>query len=100
MSALSVVMRSHNDMPLAAETLRNLRAQRLPFVLVAFDNASTDGTLEEIRKYTDRIHHVPAGAYVPGRVLNPAMAATDAKFVGVLNSDCTPQHAYMLDALL
>ena len=67
---------------------------------MAFDNASTDGTLEEIRKYTDRIHHVPAGAYVPGRVLNQAMAATEGEFVVFLNSDCTPQDDCMLDALL
>ncbi len=100
MSALCVVMRSHNDMPLAAETLRNLRAQRTPFVLVAFDNASTDGTLEEIRKYTDRIHHVPAGAYVPGRILNQAMAATEGEIVVFINSDCTPQNDSMLEALL
>ena len=100
MSAVCVVMRAHNDMPLVAETLRRLQTQRHPFRLVAFDNASTDGTLEEIRKYTDRIHHVPAGAYVPGRVLNQAMAATDGEFVVFLNSDCTPQDDSMLDALL
>ncbi len=100
MSAVCVVMRSHNDMPLAAETLRNLRTQRTPFVLVAFDNASTDGTLEEIRKYTDRIHHVPAGAYVPGRVLNQAMAATEGEIVVFINSDCTPQNDFVLEALL
>src|SRR5260370_26758010 len=100
MSAVCVVMRSHNDMPIAAETLRSLRTQRTPFVLVAFDNASTDGTLEEIRKYTDRIHHVPAGAYVPGRVLNQAMAATEGEFLVFLNSDCAPQNDWMLEALL
>jgi rhamnosyltransferase len=100
MSPVCVVMRAHNDMPLVAETLRRLQTQRRPFRLVAFDNASTDGTLEEVRKYTDCIHHVPAGAYVPGRVLNQAMAATDGEFVVFLNSDCTPQDDCMLDALL
>jgi rhamnosyltransferase len=100
MSTVSVVMRSHNDMPIIAETLRCLQTQRRPFVLAAFDNASTDGTVEELRKYTDHIHHVPAGAYVPGRVLNRAMAATDGEFVVFLNSDCTPRDDFMLDALL
>src|ERR1051326_1298702 len=99
MNPVCVVMRAHNDMPLVAETLRGLAMQRRPFTLVAFDNASTDGTLEEIRKYTGRIHHVPAGAYVPGRVLNQAMAATEGEFVVFLNSDCTPQNDSMLDAL-
>jgi len=100
MNPVCVVMRAHNDMPLVAETLRRLSTQSRPFTLVAFDNASTDGTLEEIRKYTDRIHHAPAGAYVPGRVLNQAMAATEGEFVVFLNSDCTPQNDGMLDALL
>ncbi|HXK03381.1 MAG TPA: glycosyltransferase [Verrucomicrobiae bacterium] len=100
MSPVHVVLRAHNDMPLVAETLRNLTRQARPMVLVAFDNASTDGTLEEIRKYTDRVHHVPAGAYVPGRVLNQAMAATEGEFVVFVNSDCTPQDDSMLDALI
>jgi rhamnosyltransferase len=100
MSALGVVMRSHNDMPLIVETLRRLQTQRRPFVLTAFDNASSDGTLEEIRKYTDRIHHVPAGGYLPGRVLNQAMAETKGELVVFLNSDCTPQDDCVLDALV
>lgn len=100
MSTVSVVMRSHNDMPLIAETLRRLHTQRRPLVLLAFDNASTDGTVEELRKYTDHIHHVPAGTYVPGRVLNQAMTATDGEFVVFLNADCTPRDDFMLDALL
>jgi rhamnosyltransferase len=100
MSPVSLVMRAHNDMPVIAETLRRLQTQRHPFELVAFDNASTDGTLEELRKYTDFIRHVPAGAYVPGRVLNQAMAATNGEFVIFLNSDCMPQDNFTLDALL
>jgi rhamnosyltransferase len=100
MNPVHVVLRAHNDMPLVAETLRNLARQKHPMVLTAFDNASSDGTLEEIRKYTDRIHHVPAGGYVPGRVLNQAMAATEGDFVVFVNSDCTPQNDGMLSALL
>jgi rhamnosyltransferase len=100
MTPVHVVLRAHNDMPLVAETLRALERQKLPMVLVAFDNASTDGTLEEIGKYTDRIHHVPAGAYVPGRVLNQAMAATEGEFVVFVNSDCTPQNDGMLASLV
>ena len=100
MNPACVVMRAHNDMPLVAETLERLQAQSTPFTLVAFDNASTDGTREQIQKYTSRVHDVPAGTYVPGRVLNQAMAATDGEFVVFLNSDCSPQNDSMLAALL
>lgn len=100
MSIVPVVLRAHNDMPLVAETLQKLDTQRTPFLLVAFDNDSTDGTRETISRYTGNIHHVAAGTYVPGRVLNRAMAATEGEFVVFLNSDCTPQNDRMLESLL
>ena len=100
MKPVCVVMRAHNDMPLVAETLERLQTQSTPFTLVAFDNASADGTREQIQKYTSRVHDVPAGAYVPGHVLNQAMAATEGEFVVFLNSDCSPQNDSMLAALL
>lgn len=96
----TVVMRSHNDMPVVAETLAMLRQQRTPFDLVVFDNASTDGTLEEARKYTDRIVHVAAGAYVPGRVLNQAMVCASGEYVVFVNSDCPPQSDTWLQQMI
>lgn len=95
-----IIMRSRNDMPLIAETLAHLAQQDCAFDLVVFDNASTDGTLDEVKRYTDRIIHVPAGTYVPGRVLNQGMAVSDGEYVVFLNSDCTPQQPSWLRALL
>lgn len=95
-----VIMRSHNDMPVIAETLSRLSCQTIPFELVVLDNASTDGTLEEVRKYTERILHIPAGAYVPGRALNMGMEATEGELVVFLNSDCTPINDHWLENLL
>lgn len=97
-----IIMRSHNDMPLIAKTLAALYrfASACPFELIVFDNASTDGTLDEVKKYTDRIIHVPAGAYIPGRVLNQGMEVSQGEFVVFLNSDCTPQHEEWLRKLL
>ncbi|MEW6754360.1 MAG: glycosyltransferase, partial [Candidatus Latescibacterota bacterium] len=95
-----VVMRARNDMPLVAATLAMLARQQQAFELVAFDNASTDGTLRELRCYTHRVHCVPAGAYVPGRVLNEAMHCTRGEVVVFLNSDCTPVNEHWLGELL
>lgn len=95
-----VVMRSHNDMPILAETLAALHRQSSPFVLLVFDNASTDGTREEALRYTDRVVNVPAGTYVPGKVLNSAMQATSGEVVVFLNSDCTPTNTTWLASLL
>jgi rhamnosyltransferase len=95
-----VIMRSHNDMPIIAETLAELQRQTQPFTLLALDNASSDGTLEAIGRYTDRIITVPAGRYVPGPVLNMGMAASTGELVVFLNSDCTPRDPYWLQNLL
>jgi len=95
-----VVMRSHDDMPLIAETLAMLHQQDCPFELLVFDNASTDGTLEEVKKYTNRVINVPKGGYIPGHVLNQGMSNSDGDLVAFLNSDCTPQNASWLRTLL
>lgn len=95
-----VIMRSHNDMPLIGETLSELHKQDRGFELVCLDNESTDGTVEELRKYTDRIVNIPAGEYVPGRVLNMGMELAKSEFVVFLNSDCAPQNERWLRSLL
>lgn len=96
----SIVMRSHNDMPLIAATLAALREQSLPFELLVFDNASTDGTLEEVEKFASQIIHVPKGKYVPGQVLNRGMELSQGEIVVFLNSDCTPQNRHWLERLV
>lgn len=95
-----IIMRSHNDMPIIRETLNQLQLQTLPFTLLALDNESTDGTLEEIRKVTDRVITIPAGHYIPGKVLNTGMAASTGELVVFLNSDCTPLNPDWLANLL
>ena len=95
-----IVMRSHNDMPLISETLAMVRRQNGPFELIALDHASTDGTLNELEKYADRVVTIPEGAYVPGRVLNQAMEVSTGAFVVFLNSDCTPRDTSWLGNLL
>ncbi len=95
-----VVMRAHNDMPLVREALDALARQTVPFDLVAFDNASSDGTREALAAIAARVIDVPAGQYVPGRVLNQAMQATQGEVVAFLNSDCTPVDTHWLQRLL
>ena len=95
-----VVMRSHNDMPIIAETLEKLNQQDLPFELICLDNESEDGTLEELKKYSGRIINIPKGTYVPGKVLNLGMELSQGDFVAFLNSDCTPQDKNWLAKLL
>jgi len=95
-----VALRSHDDQPLVEQTLAALSRQTIPLRLLALDNASTDGTREAVTACATRLVDVPAGAYVPGRVLNEAMTLTDGPVVVFLNADCTPQHDDWLERLL
>jgi rhamnosyltransferase len=96
----SIVMRSHNDMPIISDTLARLHEQDHPFELICLDNESDDGTVQELQKYTDRIINIPKGSYVPGRVLNRGMELSQSDWVVFLNSDCTPQGSDWLSNLL
>jgi rhamnosyltransferase len=87
-------------MPLIAQTLEMLRKQDSPHEILAFDNDSTDGTLEKIKTHLDRIINIPQGTYIPGRVLNKAMVESHGEYVVFLNSDCTPQNSFWLANLL
>jgi len=95
-----IIMRSYNDMPLIADTLAMVSRQTTPFELISLDNESTDGTLHEIKKYTDRTINIPKGTYIPGRVLNQGMEVSHGEFVVLLNSDCTPFSESWLKDLL
>ena len=99
-SPVDIVMRSHNDRPLIEETLAQLLIQDMPYRLFVLDNESTDGTRELVEHYAHQIVNVPAGAYVPGRVLNEGMRATSSPIVVFLNSDCTPVDGFWLSKLV
>jgi len=97
---VSIIIRARNDMPLIRRTIAALKTQTLPLRVFAFDNASTDGTREELAGFADQLIDVPDGSYVPGKVLNHGMRISDSEFVVFLNSDCVPMHPECLENLL
>jgi rhamnosyltransferase len=100
--AIPIIMRARNDMPLIKETLEMIGRQSIPYELIAFDNDSQDGTKELLEQHAQRVCRVPAGKYIPGRVLNEAMRSVDPKapFVVFLNSDCKPADSFWLENLI
>ena len=100
MKNVEIIMRARNDMPLVSETLARLPEQSIPYRLIAFDNGSTDGTREALAAASDVIRDVPAGKYVPGRILNEAARLCEGEIVVYLNSDCTPQNDRWLEELI
>ena len=96
-----VVMRSLNDRDLIEDTLAMVRRQKGPRVkLLNIDSGSTDGTVDVIREYTDRLIQIRPEDYIPGRVLNRGLRETDGPVVVFLNSDATPLHDDWLSKLL
>ena len=90
--AVSVLVRSHNDIRFIRETLEILLAQDYTdFEIVSCDDASSDGTaacideFDSIRKLTR-----PEGAYIPGRTLNSMVQASRGEIIVFNNADAVP----------
>lgn len=95
-----VVMRSKNDVAVIRDTLEAVRHQDMPCRILNIDSGSTDGTVEIIREYADKLIEIRPEEYVAGRVLNMGMEATDGEKVAFLNSDATPERRDWLSTLL
>ena len=99
-SPVDVVVRSWNDYPIIEKTLQGLSEQDCEIRLTSFDNDSTDGTTECMERAGAKMNNVPAGTYVPGKVINDAMAATESDIVVFINSDCIPQSKSAISEIL
>ena len=100
---ISIVMRSYNDAAVIGGTLEALVRQTVSdFELWNFDSSSTDGTLDIIRRHNDadRILLNDSRSYVPGRVLNEAVARCRGEIIVFINSDATPCDEHWLERLV
>lgn len=86
---ISMVVPSFNQARFLESTLRSILDQDYPNLqLVVMDGGSTDGSVEIIRKYADRIHHWQSakdgGQY---RAIEDGFRRCDGDIMGWLNSD-------------
>ena len=101
----TIVMRSMNDSPdLARKTMESLSLQEgVEFRLIHIDSGSTDGTLEEFKRFGGEIFHIRPLEYIPGAVLNFGLELAEDELVTFLNADAVPVGrrwlALLLDAL-
>lgn len=96
-----VVLRCLNDVRVVGETLDAVFTQRgVQPRVVAIDSGSRDGSLEILKRHPLTLIEIPAGTYVPGRVLNQGMRQGSQPIVAFINSDCTPQHDRWLERLV
>lgn len=92
---VSIIMRTKNCDWVIAQTLAALYSQHYTdFELLVVDSGSTDRTLEIVCHYPARIVAIAPDDYVPGQVLNDAIARTSSNRIVLLNADTvllTPQ---------
>ena len=94
----AIIMRAKDEMPQARATLEGLKQQtNQDFELFAIDSGSTDGTLEELQTadHLTQINH-----YLPGPVLNSAIARTQSTIIVLLNADAIPQSDWLEQLIL
>lgn len=99
--SVTVVMRTKNVAGVVGQALDALFAQdHGDFELLVVDSGSTDDTLDVVSRYEARVERVTADSYVPGPVLNRAIAGCASPIVVFQNSDAVPLHEQALSALV
>jgi len=100
---VAIIMRSKNEMPHIRAALEMLKKQTFTdFELFAIDSGSTDGSVDLLRHACDsgRFIEIPPEDYMPGKVLNEAIARITHQTIVLLNADAIPQSEDWLARLL
>lgn len=88
---ISVVVRTKNEERWIGRCLRAIAGQAGPdFEIIVVDNASTDGTLEIVRRFDARLVEIPDEAFTFGRSLNVGIAAARGDLVALVSGHCIP----------
>ncbi|MDF7798008.1 glycosyltransferase family 2 protein [Pontiellaceae bacterium B1224] len=99
--SVAIIMRAKNEMPYVVQALAKLRAQTFSaFDLFFVDSGSTDGTFQALEKAGGNLVRIPPETYVPGKVLNEAIARTHHEITVLLNADAVPQSDDWLEQLI
>jgi glycosyltransferase involved in cell wall biosynthesis len=87
---VSVVIKSYNHAPFVAQTIQSLLDQSFQdFEIVVTDDASTDGTPDVVRGFTDKRIHLevfPANQGI-SKAMNATLARARGELIAILNSD-------------
>ncbi len=88
---ISVVTPSFNQAPFLEETIRSVLTQGYTDLeYIVMDGGSTDGSVEIIRKYADRLAHWEStGAEGQSAAIRSGFALANGEIFGWLNSDDT-----------
>lgn len=99
--SVAIIMRAKNEMPYTEQILDRLQQQTFrAFTLYAIDSGSTDGTFCTLEKSGCDLTRIDPASYIPGKVLNEAIARTNQALIVLLNADAVPQSPDWLEQLL
>jgi glycosyltransferase involved in cell wall biosynthesis len=95
---LSVIVPSYNQAEFLGRTLESIVSQGYPDLeLIVMDGGSTDGSLEIIERYRDRIAHVSSGPDGgQSAAIAEGFARATGEFISWLNSDDTYEPGALL----
>ena len=100
---ISVLMRSHNDIPYVKQTVEALLRQNVDEAveIISCDDHSTDGTAEYLAERPEiRRISPPEGKYVPGKTLNYMVSEAKGEYIVFNNADAIPQSKEYLKNLV
>jgi rhamnosyltransferase len=102
MIRVSIVMRSMNDIGFIERAMQAIFEQDFTdFELINVDSGSSDGTYEIVKQYNpDKSYQIKPSEYIPGKVLNNAVAKCSGEIIVFNNSDCIPCNREWLGNLI
>lgn len=99
---ISIIIRAKDEMPWLKYTLRLLKLQeRQDYELICVDSGSQDGSWELLQESGAKIcYRIKPEDYIPGKVLNQAIAQSSGEIIVFNNADCVPLNRYWLSELV
>ncbi len=85
--SLSIVTPSYNHKEFIEQTIRSVLDQEHPVEYLVMDGGSTDGTVEILERYADRLRFVSERDGGQAAALNTGFAKTSGEIIGWINSD-------------
>ncbi|WP_447972113.1 glycosyltransferase family 2 protein [Nitrospira sp. Kam-Ns4a] len=88
---ISIVVRTKNEERWIGRCLSAIAGQAFPdFEVIVVDNASTDGTLEIVKRFDAKLVTISDEAFTFGRSLNLGIEAARGEFVAIISGHCIP----------
>ncbi len=100
---VAIIMRAFNEMPQVQRSLAMLECQTFrDFDLYTVDSGSTDGTLQTLKAACGEagVKQIEPKDYLPGKVLNDAIAHAHHEIIVLLNADAIPLSNDWLERLI